>query len=198
MFRDVHSNTVMQTILEIHFPKDSKILDLTYGKGAFYRELNLDVIGFDLNPRYGAVVAADSRHVPVRDKSVDVVILDGPFQHGISKTSTLKQQEDYTRMKNQWEIHQLMIDTAPEMRRVARVGAIVKCMNIVEAGRYIPTEALFVAAAKKYLGYPEDMAILDSGVVRPTNHERILHLRQAHSFFLVYKWTSRPPRSPLA
>ncbi len=46
--------------------------------------------------------------------------------------------------------------------------------------------------------WPEDVAILDSGVVRPMRpNQRVLHLRHAHSYFLVYKWGSRKLRSPL-
>ena len=95
-------------------------------------------------------------------------------------------------------VHELIKASAPEMRRIARLGAIIKLTDMVEAGRFMPTHILVAAGCSGVLGYPADLAILDSGVVRPTRHERVLHLRHAHSYFLIYKWLERTPRSPLA
>ncbi len=198
VFRDCYSRDVIDTIFAIHFPGSVEIADLTWGKGAFWRDpLESQVIHrFDKAPRYGADYA-DSRLVPLKDACVDVVVFDPPHQHGISKTTTLQHQADYARMANQADIHQLILDTAPQLRRIARLGAIVKLTDMVEAGRFMPTHSLMMSACADVLGWPEDIAILDSGVVRPTRHERGLHLRHAHSYFLVYKWASRTPRSPM-
>ena len=198
VFRDVYSKEVVASILEVEFPDIKTVADLTWGKGAFWKDDNsVSVIGLDRKPRYGAQVGADARHVPLVDEAVDVAIFDPPHQHGVSKTTTLRHQADYDRMPNQKDIHQLLADVAPEIRRVARVGAIVKLTDMVEAGRFMPTHILFASAAARLLGMPCDMAILDSGVVRPVKpNQRVLHLRHAHSYFLIYKWSERSPRSP--
>lgn len=198
VFRDTNSKAVIARILAVDFPDIKSVADLTWGKGAFWRDDNRDrVIGLDKLPRYGCQIAADARHVPLADGAVDVAIFDPPHQHGISKTTTLRHQADFDRMANQKDIHQLLLDAAPELQRIARVGAIVKLTDMVEAGRFMPTHAMFAAAVAPSLGWPCDMAILDSGVVRPMKpNQRVLHLRQAHSFFLIYKWAEREPRSP--
>lgn len=199
VFRDARSRDVIRVVLQTHFPGAERAVDLTWGKGAFWtgEEESGWVVGLDKRPRYGCQIAADSRHVPLRSQSVDVAIFDPPHQHGISKTTTLKHQDDYDRMPNQRDIHQLLADTAPELRRIARVGAIIKLTDMVEAGRYVPTHMMFAAAAAPKLGWPCDLAILDSGVVRPVRpNQRVLHLRHAHSFWLIYKWAEREPRSP--
>ncbi len=198
VFRDVYSKEVIASILEVEFPDIETVADLTWGKGAFWKDTNsVHVIGLDRKPRYGAQVGADARHVPLVNEAVDVVIFDPPHQHGVSKTTTLRHQADYDRMPNQKDIHQLLADVAPEIRRVARVGAIIKLTDMVEAGRFMPTHILFASAAARLLGMPCDMAILDSGVVRPVKpNQRVLHLRHAHSYFLIYKWSERAPRSP--
>lgn len=200
VFRDCYSRTVMQAVMELHFPDAEIVADLTWGKGAFWSDEVLErwrVLGLDRKARYGAVAHADSRAVPLPDQSVDVAVFDPPHQHGRSKTTTLRHQADFDRMDNQAQIHQLIADTAPELRRISRQGAVIKLTDMIEAGRFMPTHGLVMAACSPILGWPEDVAILDSGVVRPVKPSRILHLRHAHSYFLIYKWAVRTPRSPL-
>ena len=199
VFRDVYSKEVIASILEVEFPDIERVADLTWGKGAFWRHKAPihGVLGLDRKPRYGCQIASDARHVPLVEGAVDVAIFDPPHQHGVSKTTTLKHQADYDRMPNQKDIHQLLADVVPEIRRVASVGAIIKLTDMVEAGRFMPTHMMFAAAAAPQLGWPCDLAILDSGVTRPMKpNQRVLHLRHAHSYFLIYKWAEREPRSP--
>jgi hypothetical protein len=194
VFRDVYSRQVLEATLAVHFP-EGVILDCTWGKGAFWSDDNRGrVVGMDLAPRYGCLVQADARFLPIRDKAVAVAVFDPPHQHGVSSTTTLRHQEDFSRMPTQADIHRLITSAAPELRRVSQMGAIIKVTDMVEAGRYMPTHSLLAAALAPVLGWPSDLAILDSGVVRPTRHERVLHLRHAHSYFLVYRWSERAPR----
>lgn len=200
VFRDTNSKAVIGSILAVEFPDIQSVADLTWGKGAFWTPEDYPpnfVVGLDKRPRYGCQIAADARHVPLAEGAVDVAIFDPPHQHGISKTTTLRHQADFDRMPNQRDIHQLFADAVPEIRRIARVGAIIKLTDMVEAGRFIPTHMMFAAAVAPTIGWPCDMAILDSGVVRPMKpNQRVLHLRHAHSYFLCYKWDEREPRSP--
>ncbi len=198
--RDCFSRDVLKHIFAIHFPGSVEIADLTWGKGAFWQEpLRSQVTHkFDTNPRNGAVYG-DCRKVLLPDNSVDVVVFDPPHQHGQSKTTTLKHQADYARLFNQAEGHQLILDTAAELRRIARQGAIIKVTDMVEAGRFMPTHALIMIGCSNILGWPCDLVILDSGVVRPMKpNQRVLHFRHAHSYFLIYKWCeNHSPRSPI-
>jgi len=195
VFSGARSCDVIAAILRIHFPDAPMIADLTWGKGAFWSGDEW-VLGLDIASRYGCHVRADSRHTPLRDGVVDLAVFDPPFlvnrgAGGVSPT-TLRLLADYGghTFRTQQEVRQLYIDTAPEIRRIARCGAIIKCADIVDVG-FQPTHALLIAAFQPILGLPADIAILDSGVVRPIRFKRVLHLRNAHSYFLVYKWTTR-------
>jgi hypothetical protein len=186
----VVSRDVISNILALHFPEGT-IADLTWGKGAFWTdELRHRVVArFDLAPRYGANAQADSRYVPLRDQSVDLAIFDPPHEHGPSKSSTLRHEADYGRLPRQRDITALIANTLPELRRIARQGCIIKVTDMVESGRYYPQHIYTVAdAADAWDIMPTDLAILYSGVVRPTRWERVLHLRHSHSFFIIYKW----------
>ena len=198
VFRDCYSRDVLGVIFALHFPGTVEIADLTWGKGAFWRKPLADQVihRFDKAPRYGACYA-DSRKCPLLDSAVDVAVFDPPHQHARGHNTTLHQEADFGSLASQAEIHALIRDTAPELRRIARLGAVVKMTDMVEAGRFMPTHILAASALAPVLGWPEDLAILDSGVPRPVRG-RVLHLRHAHSYFLVYKWKTREPRSPFA
>lgn len=186
IFRDTNSAAVMEEILLLHFPNNPLILDLTWGKGAFWHGGTRPVFGLDIAPRNGAKAAADARHIPIAAGVFDVAVFDPPFLHGLgSTTSTLNLGADYTRLKNQKAVRQLYYDVWPELRRVALTGAIIKCADTIESGKLNPTHADLINS----LGWPADIAILESGVTRPMRPgARILHFKPAHSYFLVYKW----------
>ena len=199
VFRDMNSADVIRCIMDLHFPDAGSVADLTYGKGAFWKDApaGLDVIGLDGSPRYGCLIEADCRSVPLRDQSVDVAVFDPPHQHAIGKTTGLRHGDDFGWLPSQTKIHALIRDTAPEIRRVSGLGAIVKVTDMVESGRFMPSHILVASSLSPMLGWPTDLAILDSGVPRPDNHARVLHLRHAHSYFMVYKWGEKAPRTCL-
>jgi hypothetical protein len=186
----VVSRDVISNILALHFPEGT-IADLTWGKGAFWKDgLRERVVArLDLAPRYGADIRADSRHVPLRDQSVDVAIFDPPHRHAVGKTTKTKLGVDYDCLPRQTDITALVEDTLPELRRIARQGCIIKITDMVESGRFYPQHVHTIAdAAAAWRLLPIDLAILYSGVIRPCRAERILHLRHSHSYFLIYKW----------
>jgi len=187
VFSNVYSSPVVDAILDLHF-QGCSILDCTYGKGAFWKTRQPDIAS-DANPRFPHVVKADFRYLPFPKQHIDVVIFDPPHQHGISNSTTLKHQDDFYRIPNQEHLRKLIADAAPELRRVSKIGAILKITDMVEAGKFTPTHSMIMAHLYALWGeWPYDLAILNSGVVRPTRHKNIYHLRHAHSYFLMYKW----------
>lgn len=198
VFRDCISKDVLRAIFDIHFPTCGKaegeryIVDLTWGKGAFWGDGEAPVVGFDIAPRLGCEVKADAVAAPIKDEAFVVAILDPPHIHAPGKSRRTRIADDYGGLPSQKEIRKLYVKAAPELRRIAKTGAILKCTDMVESGKFQPNHALIIGGVSEHLGWPVDIAILDSGVVRPTRPgHRVLHLRHAHSYFLVYKWEKR-------
>lgn len=188
IFQGKQSRDVVKAIVTVHF-QGCTFLDATYGKGAFWTETVQPAHASDLSPRFSFVYKADARHLPFTDDLVDVIVFDPLHQHGVSGTTTLKQQEDFSRLFNQKEVRALYREAAPELRRVASQGAIIKTTDMVESGKFNPTHIMVARELfEQWSQWPAGIAILNSGVVRPTRHTRVLHLRHAHSYFLIYKW----------
>jgi len=198
VFRDTNSAKVVEAILQIHFPGSPTIVDLTWGKGAFWGGSDRDVIGIDKAPRFGCQVKADARYIPLQEQSVDVLIFDPPHIYSPGNITGMNLIGDYGSFETLEEAHMVYIDAAQDIMLTAGQGSIIKCTDMVKHGRFVPTHAMVMAGLSPFLGWPADIAILDSGVVRMQPWSQVKHLRHAHSYFLVYKNKERDPRSSLA
>ncbi len=85
-------------ILELHVPKGSKVADVTYGQGTFWRCVkNSDYVikASDIAPKtenippnmLGKIAEYDCRSLPYEDESLDCVVLDPPYMEGLFRRS---------------------------------------------------------------------------------------------------------------
>ena len=72
-------------ILDLHVPEGSRIADVTYGTGVFWR--NVDVTKYELLPT-DISTGVDCRKLPYDDESLDVVVLDPPYMEGFFRKET--------------------------------------------------------------------------------------------------------------
>lgn len=199
LFQGARSREVIETILDMHFGGTARpnahgpwIADLTWGKGAFWGDnWPGNVVGFDLAPRLGAVATADAKHAPLRDGAVEIAVFDPPFTFSRGKNpGSAGLVTDYVFLQSYEELLHLCCNAACEMRRIATKGAIVKLADSIKHGKFHPLHINGAEVMRPWLGQPCDIAILNSGVVRPEgpNWGEPKHLRNMHSYFLVYKW----------
>lgn len=82
-----NNDGVFPKVLEIYVPEGSKIADVTYGKGVFWRKVDTEKYDFypsDLKteklPDFvkGGI---DSRKLPYDDESFDAIVYDPPYMH---------------------------------------------------------------------------------------------------------------------
>lgn len=98
-----NNNAVFPRILDIYIPKGSKIADVTYSKGVFWRNVDksqYDLFPSDLRksglPKY-VELGVDSRKLPYEDSSFDALVFDPPYMHTPGGTAHNGHQnfEDY-------------------------------------------------------------------------------------------------------
>ena len=80
---------VFDQILQLHVPTDSKIADVTFAKGVFWRKVNLEnhtLLPSDIrreeNPYGLEVELADCRSLPYANEELDAVVFDPPYMEG--------------------------------------------------------------------------------------------------------------------
>lgn len=189
-------------ILQLHVPKGSKIADVTYGKGVFWRNVNPeDYWLFFTDLKTGT----DCRRLPYADGEMDCVVLDPPYMEGLYRDdgSFAGQgthdafQDHYSNgirpeaITAKWHdaVLEMYIKAAIEAKRVLKNEGvfIVKCQDEVSAGIQRLTHVEIIVNLNQLGFYPKDLFVLTRfnrpGVSRVV---RQLHARKNHSYFLVF------------
>jgi DNA modification methylase len=189
-------------ILSLHVPIGSKIADVTFGKGIFWRNVNpSDYHLFATDLKTGI----DCRSLPYSKGEMDCVVLDPPYMEGFYRTDesfagqgTHEAFQDHysngerpTEIKSKWHdaVLEMYVQAAIEAKRVLRDGGvlIVKCQDEVSAGVQRLTHVEIILNLNAIGFYAKDLFILireNKPVV--TRVIKQLHARKNHSYFLVF------------
>jgi hypothetical protein len=178
---------ILQNIVDLH--TGSIECDLTYGSGCFYRTLPRPQFCFDISPRLPGVIAADARHLPLRDSCIRSVNFDPPFLARTGPGATLKSRfgELIGTIRDLWAFYRAAL---VEIHRVLKPGGwlIFKCQDGVLSGKNNFTHAeIYIMAAD--IGFrPVDLFVLlaKNRMMHP-KHQVQKHARKYHSYFWVMR-----------
>jgi hypothetical protein len=203
---------LFRDILRLFVPEGSTIADVTWGKGAFWRDVPeglYKVLGTDVQ------TGVDCRDLPYENGSLDTLVLDPPYMEGLFRQSEKEMAGDgshgafrdrYSSGKATEHVegapkyHDAVLDlylkAGEEAWRCLRnYGVfIVKCQDEVSANRQRLTHVeLIYAWAERF--YCKDLFVVvrtnSPGIVRMIKQE---HARKAHSYFLIF--VKRNPEFP--
>jgi DNA modification methylase len=198
------NDEVFPLILDLYIKAGSKVADITYGKGVFWKKIpptKYRLIASDL------INGVDCRKLPYKANSLDCVVFDPPYMHtpgGTAHNGHQNYEQYYGNNRSSNEKHKyheavldLYFKTGKEAERVLRDGGffIVKCQDEVCANRQRLTHVEIINEYAKYGFVAEDLFV----VVRRNNPgmsrvKRQAHARKNHSYFLVFWKASRSKR----
>lgn len=193
---------VFPQILKLHVPEGSKIADVTYGGGVFWR--NVDLSRYKLIPSdIGSGV--DCRSLPYEAASLDALVLDPPYMEGLLRGNqdhkagggTHKAFRAYYSNGDErsagpkWHaaVRDLYFKAGAEAFRVLRdLGVmIVKCQDEVSANRQWLTHVEIINHYESLGFYTKDLFVVvrqnKAGITRLLKQ---VHARKNHSYFLVF------------
>ncbi len=189
------NDEVFPQILKLYVPKGAKVADVTFGKGVFWK--SVDLSGYRLLPT-DIKDGVDCRSLPYKTGSLDCVVFDPPYMHTPGGTAHVNHQnyEEYysnnkalSRSKYHEAVLDLYFDAAKEAYRVLKNGGIyiVKCQDEVCANRQRLTHVEIINFVERLGFLTEDLFV----VVRRNNPgvSRIVkqvHARKNHSYFLIF------------
>jgi hypothetical protein len=192
------NENLFPVVLNLYVPKKSKIADVTYGKGVFWRKVNKK--DYELNFT-DLSTGTDCRKLPYKKDSLDCVVLDPPYMHTPGGTAHTNHQnfENYyknngTGNKTEKKYHEAVLElyyqAGKEAKRVLKNKGIfiVKCQDEVCANKQRLTHVELINHYEKKGFITEDIFILirngKPGVSRMITQK---HARKNHSYFLVFR-----------
>jgi len=185
-------------VLNLYVPKGSRIADVTYGKGVFWK--SVDKSKYELL-KSDITRGIDCRKLPYEKSSLDCVVLDPPYMHSPGGTAHVGHQNFENYYKNnitgngtEKKYHEAVLDlyfsAGKEAYRTLKHGGvfIVKCQDEVCANKQRLTHVELTNEYNKYGFFVEDLFVLirngKPGVSRMLKQK---HARKNHSYFLVFR-----------
>ena len=213
------NSEVFPKILDLHVDEGSTIADVTYGKGVFWKNTDLnghEVYASDLDPEKSpSGHPVDCRNLPYEDGSLDVMVLDPPYAEGFFRRnedmlaggdgSHEQFRENYSNGEvldtNGSKYHQAVLDLYCEAgleahRVLGEDGTlIVKTQDEVSANTQ---ELTHVQITNFYEGeldlYTKDLfVVVRSSKPAVSGMQKQVHARKNHSYFLVYEMDENEP-----
>jgi 16S rRNA G966 N2-methylase RsmD len=199
---------IFPQILTLHVPKKSKIADVTWGKGVFWKNVSQEdyqILPTDIS------TGIDCRNLPYKNDSIDCVVLDPPYMEGFyrknsnhkaasgthtsfaeaySNGNESNDDEDNVGTKK-WHaaVTDMYFKAGKEAFRVLRKKGvlIIKCQDEVSAGKQWLTHVEIINKYAEFGFYTKDLFVVVRNN-RPSVSRLITqkHARKNHSYFLVF------------
>ena len=189
---------IIQNIIQLYIPQGKIDADVTYSKGVFYKNGNIQEpqYKFDINPQTVDTVQADCRNLPLPDNSINSLMFDPPFLATSGKSLSTQENNNlilrrFGYYRNEKELHKFYQDALNEFNRVLINDGIliVKCQDKISSGKQYLSHVFIINQAIEQGFYPEDIFILlaKSRIVADWQIKNQKHARKFHSYFIVFR-----------
>jgi hypothetical protein len=204
---------VFKDILSLHVPEGSKVADVTYGEGAFWRDVEAgryDLLASDLK------TGTDCRDLPYEDHSIDCVVFDPPYIEGLHRrdVAQLAGSGTHSTFRDRYSdgtggegargtaasyhgaVLELYLQGAKEAHRVLKNHGvyIVKCQDEVSANRQWWTHVEIMNALADRFYCKDLFVVVRTNRPGVSRMKKQVHARKNHSYFLVF--TKLDPAHP--
>ena len=185
---------ILNSIIRLHCPAGFDC-DITYGNGAFYKDVTQPGLKFDIDPQVDGVIAASSTALPLVDDCLNSVVFDPPFltyvRSGRSGNGNMIMSGRFSGYWTYGELEQHYKQTLTECNRVlVKNGVLVfKCQDIIHNHRMHCTHANVIQWAADAGFSLLDLFVLVAKhrLPSPNRAGTQKHARVFHSYFLVFK-----------
>ena len=187
-----NNDELIAQVARLYLTDGDRIADVSYGKGVFWRKVDLS--RFDFHPSDICTcpdALYDFRSLPYQDRSFDVVVLDPPYSHdpgrGMITNSSYRNFETTGSLDHEG-IVRLYAEGMREANRILRPGAIllVKVQDEIQSGKQRMTHIEIHDHAIALGMIVEDLFVMVRPAPPPVQH-RQKHSRKRHSYLWVFR-----------
>jgi hypothetical protein len=191
------NDEVFPYVLQLYVPDGSKVADVTYGNGVFWKQVETEKYDFHPSDLKSGV---NCLKLPYGDGIFDAVVFDPPYMHTPGGTAHNGHQNfeqyynnngiNHTTKKYHEAVLDLYFRAADEAARILRGDGIyiVKCQDEVCANQQRLTHVEIINELELKNFVVEDLFVVlrrnKPGVSRMLKQ---VHARKNHSYFLVFR-----------
>ena len=189
---------IIKNILDLHIPNHKIDCDVTYSKGNFYKNTEIEAprLKFDILPQTADTIQADCRDLPLGDNSIKCLMFDPPF--GIAKGESLKKHTEgqniianrFSSFENPKQLYSFYEESLKEFYRILEPKGVLifKCQDTVSSGIQYMSHIYIHNMAVDIGFYPKDLFVLNAkNRVISGKHKNQQHARKFHSYFWVFE-----------
>lgn len=188
-----NNDFLIAQVANLYFKDNFRIADVTYGKGVFWRQLDLskyeffpsDIITCKETPY-------DFRKLPYPDEEFDIHVFDPPYAHnpGNMMVNDNYKNAETTKGFYHKDIIQLYREGMIEGHRILKTSGLqlIKCKDEIESSKQkISHIEIHDIAVKELKMQVEDLFILTQKVDPVIQYKNQKHARKNHSYLWVFK-----------
>lgn len=185
--------------LQLYARPGQRILDMTYGRGVFWRQVDRSqylLITNDLQPGL-AECCQDFRRTRFTRGTFSVVVLDPPYATRSGSTVEASVDRGYNNAQRALQMGvygtKAMMsyyrDGIREAWRLLTPGGVlmVKCMDEIMGGKQVRNSFLIWTMSRKLGFVDEDCFVLVQKGTPTMRHDHQQHARKNHSFLWIYR-----------
>jgi|GEM_PF-1417061 len=187
---------LIAAVARLYLPKGCRVADITYGRGVFWRKVNLTNHRFHKSDKITCPSTPhDFRRLPYKDRFFDVVVFDPPYAHAgdtmmVEPSYLIASTAGGLSQRDIMEGYRLGIT---EAARILRPGGTlwVKCADEIESRRQRRSHMEVYHIAQELGLIDQDLFVLMQDVLPVTNGRPQRHARKNCSFLWVFRKAER-------
>ena len=190
---------VIPKLLQVHAVENPRILDVTYNRGAMWKNTPYRPTTMDIDRRFDVDRHGDCRFIPWPDESFDVIAFDPP--HLPRSCSQPNSDADVKRTRfgvsEGEDVSEMFEPFLREARRVlAKRGIVIaKIADLIHGSNdYLWTHVDFIDAARSAGMTPCDMIVKidpSAASLSSPSWKTVKHFRRAHCYWIVVRKARR-------
>jgi len=165
---------------------DSRSFDLdgTYSKGKFYSGYDEPKIKMDLHPIMKNIIKADSKYIPLKNKSVNSIMFDPPFIIGSTDKGLIKKR--FSVFESCADLYNLYYNAIDEFYRVLNGKGlfVFKCQDGATSSSWAHIDIINYATSNGFKLLDLFILLAKSRMIKGTKQTIA---RKYHSYFLVFR-----------
>jgi hypothetical protein len=193
-----HNAQAFANIAKLYFPVGSRVVDLTYGVGGFWKiahSFGLLTTFCDIQERPGVQVICDARETPFEANTFHAAILDPPYRRDTSQNRVEPECAkrdiapryglDIIDPKPWKDLMQVYEEMITEAKRIVHPGGVIVAKGMDDAAHWFVRDLPTVGCRI------EDVHVVTTTSKPIMRHDFQLHARKNHSYFVILRKLKR-------